>query len=277
MLQLDSPPQITKPSRHALTDLKPGSGSSMLTPSHWKKRHYACVRTKFCPRGPPGTFILPSYNITTSTDPENKSHMPNAWSSAAEAGWDNQDPYVVVGIMGIHHSIPKEHLLAITKPCTLFQQIRKACRKIRPWYRRLLSLKTVSSFGIYECNPVKGYHQIVETDKQAQLVLSEMYMDYSSGDPDYGDRWLRWVQKELNLGNPNPADGKYALLVVLKWSPFKISVYGIASIILSLIIGFWYMWVGGKFPGSTTSDQVGITQTAWTISSFILTAAGGKS
>jgi hypothetical protein len=32
-----------------------------------------------------------------------------------------------------------------------------------------------------------------------------------------------------------------------------------------------------RFPGAGPSDIIGITQTAWTISSFILTAAGGKS
>jgi hypothetical protein len=31
-----------------------------------------------------------------------------------------------------------------------------------------------------------------------------------------------------------------------------------------------------RFPGAGPSDIIGITQTAWTISSFILTAAGGK-
>lgn len=277
MLQLDGPPPITKPKRNALTDIKRGSPSSIITPSHWKRRHNACVRTKFCLKGPPGTFVLPSCAITTTSDPESQGHMPNAWSSAAEAGWDNHNSYIVVGIMGIHHAIPKERLLAITRPFNLFNQIRSACRRIRPWYRRLLSLKSVASFGIYECNPVNGYHDLVEVDKQTSLVLSEMYMDYSSGDPDYGDRWLHWVQKELNLGNTNPADGRYALLLVLKWSPFKIAMYGIASIILSLIIGFWYMWEGGQFPEATASDMVGITQTAWTISSFILTAAGGES
>jgi hypothetical protein len=273
-LLLDPPPQITKPKRHALSDLKIGS-PSMLTASRWQKRHSTCVRTKFCPRGPPGTFILPSSAPATTSEAENQSHMPNAWSSPAESGWDNE-PYIVVGVMGIHHDIPKERLLTVKKPETLFQQIRKASWTVRPWYRHLFSLKTIAAFGIYECNPVRGYHEQVELDKQTSRILSEMFVDYLSGDPDYGDRWLRWVQKELNQGNLNPADGRYALSLVLKWAPFKVTFYGTASIIFSLVIGFWYQWKGGQFPGAGRSDMVGIVQTAWTISSYILTAAGGK-
>jgi hypothetical protein len=112
-------------------------------------------------------------------------------------------------------------------------------------------------------------------DHQTELILAELFRDYDSGEPDYGDRWLNWIQQEFNMNRENPADGKYALQFVLRWSPSKVVMYGMAAIFLSLLIGFWYMYEQ-RWTGAEQSDIIAITQTAWTISSFILTAAGGK-
>jgi hypothetical protein len=116
----------------------------------------------------------------------------------------------------------------------------------------------------------------VEVDHETEVILSELFRDYESGEPDYGDRWLDWIQTEFNMHERSPADGKFALKLVLRWSPPKIVLYGNSLILLSLAVGFWYMW-GERSAGASPSDIVAITQTAWTISSFILTAAGGKS
>jgi len=175
---------------------------------------------------------------------------------------------------GATHAVPRERLMPVTKPGTLFKQIRAASRHVRPLYRRILSLKHVASFGIYECHPDKGYHNRVELDRQTERVLSEMFLDYYSGEPDYEDRWLHWIQEEFNLAHNNPANGRYALQLLFRWSPVKIVLYGSSSIIFSLVIGFWYQWKGGQFPGAAESDTVAIVQTAWTIASYIVTAAG---
>jgi hypothetical protein len=180
--------------------------------------------------------------------------------------------------MGQHHPVPRERLLEVTKREGLFKRIRAASRQIRPLYRRLLSFQQIGGFSMYECNSVKGFHNYVEMDRQTELILTELFRDFESGEPDYGDRWLNWIQSEFNLNCENPADGRYALQLVLRWSPGKIVMYGTCSIILAIVLGFWYQFIGHgiKDPGPSPSDLIAITQTAWTISSFILTLAGGK-
>jgi hypothetical protein len=143
--------------------------------------------------------------------------------------------------MGMHHPIARERLLEVQKPEGLFKQIRAGARAVRPLYRRIFSLKHISGFSMYKCNSVKGYHIIVEIDHQTEVILSELFRDFQSGEPDYGDRWLNWIQQEFNMSHENPADGKYALELVLRWSPPKVVMYGTVSIIFSFVIGFWYM------------------------------------
>lgn len=166
--------------------------------------------------------------------------------------------------------------MEIEKHEGLFKKIRAGAREVRPIYRRLFSFKKIAGFSMYQCNPVKGYHSVIEMDTQTEQILTELFRDYESGEPDYGDRWLNWIQTEFNSSNENPADGKYALQLVLRWSPSKIVLYGSCSIILAFVIGFWYQFTGHDIHDPSPSDRVAITQTAWTISSFILTAAGGE-
>jgi hypothetical protein len=110
-------------------------------------------------------------------------------------------------------------------------------------------------------------------DHQTEQILNNMFEQFQSGEPDYGNRWLDWIQTEFNNGSLNPGEGRYALQLLLRWSPMKVVLWGVAAIIFSLIIGFWYQW--RDYPWAGPSDHVSIVQTAWTISSYILTAAGG--
>jgi hypothetical protein len=270
-LRLEPPPQIRKPKRRPFNSLE--FPEVIFGPAHWQHRNI-CARSQYCPVPSPATPVhtLRAFPEIGSEDaPPSYSfrrHHPSK-------GYDG-NPYVVVGIMGIHHPIARERLLEVTKPETLFRRIRAGSRAVRPLYRRIFSLKHVGGFSMYQCNSVKGYHTIIEIDHQTEVILTELFRDYESGEPDYGDRWLNWIQQEFNMHHENPADGKYALQFVLRWSPPKVVMYGTASIILALIIGFWYMYAQ-RFPGAGPSDIFAITQTAWTISSFILTAAGGES
>lgn len=192
-------------------------------------------------------------------------------SSAAESA-SGKSPYIVVGIMGNHHNIPRETLMGVTTPESLFRVVHRASLKIRPLHRRFLSFKQVAAFGMYMCISEKGFHVNVEMDHQTEQILSNMFEQYQSGEPDYGNRWLDWVQTQFNNDSTNPAEGRYALQLLLRWSPMKIAFWGIAAIIFSLVIGFWYQW--RDYPWAQPSDHVAITQTAWTISSYILTTAG---
>lgn len=55
-----------------------------------------------------------------------------------------------------------------------------------------------------------------------------------------------------------------SLELLLGWCPIKILVVVILPVVLSLAIGTWYMQVTGD------------VQTAWTIASYIVTAAGDE-
>lgn len=44
----------------------------------------------------------------------------------------------------------------------------------------------------------------------------------------------KWLQKNLNGGNKNPAAGKYSLKVVIGWSRRRILVFVVAPVILVL-------------------------------------------
>lgn len=77
-------------------------------------------------------------------------------------------------------------------------------------------------------------------------------------------KWIDWVSKNMNEFHKIPSEGRYSLELKLSWSAKKIMVLVTTPVILSLVIGTWYM------------QSTGDTQTAWTIASYIVTAAGGK-
>lgn len=189
----------------------------------------------------------------------------------ANAQFADQD-YVVVGIWNPKQSIPREVILPL-ETGKIFKQIRKAERRLRPWWKSLLSLKTVVCFGVYECLPHQGRHILLPVDKHTQQILTDLYREYNSASVDYDNRWHRWIIDEMNLGSREPEEGKYALRLVLGWSAPKIIFWTTSPVILSLVIAFWYSYK----PRDPGADEVAIVQTAWTIASYIITAAACKS
>ena len=83
-------------------------------------------------------------------------------------------------------------------------------------------------------------------------------------DEDVTTTWTKWVQKELNGDNPIMLEGKYSLELIYSWSAVRLSVAVVTPTLFSLIVGLSYM------------IKTGDVSTAWTISSYIVTAAGGK-
>ena len=179
---------------------------------------------------------------------------------------NSRRPYLVFGLLSTSTSIPKEEMIHIKLPHRLFEEFHKAASKLRPWPIRILSLKSVSGFAIYECTE-QGVHRRVRVDQSTQDILAEMFRAYNSGRRDTDSRWIYFVHKELNKMQSNPRLGKHSLQLVLSWSALKLVVWGSTPILLSLFIGFWYMF--SSHPGE---DPVAIVQTAWGISSYIVTA-----
>lgn len=185
--------------------------------------------------------------------------------------WDWNWRYIVVGIIGNEESIPHETLLTILTGEDLFKQIRKAERKLRSPFRRLLSLKRIGGFGVYRCHPSQDYHSNPGISDETTRCLVELYRNYRTEKRDYQGRWMNWIHKNFNNNSVNPEDGKYALQLLLRWSPLKLVIWASIPIIFSLVIGLWYMI--SPHPGE---DYVAVVQTAWTIASYIVTTAAGK-
>ena len=70
-------------------------------------------------------------------------------------------------------------------------------------------------------------------------------------------RWDEWAVENI-------FDRNISLELKLGWSVWRLALLVSSPVVLSLVIGFWYQ--------SVTDD----VQTAWTIASYVVTAAGGK-
>jgi hypothetical protein len=184
--------------------------------------------------------------------------------------------YIVIGIMNKSTGLAREtlvHLWKDEKPVDLFKAIRFADRTLRPLHLRLFSLKHVGAFGIYECYPNEEYHVPVEYDHQTEAALAELFIAYQRGGLDADNVWKRWICRNFNEGDRFPSKGRYALQLVLRWSLQKIVVFTLTPLLLSLAIGLWFM----TKKHDPVVDKVAIVQTAWTISSYVVTTAGGMS
>ncbi|KAL3455909.1 hypothetical protein BJX64DRAFT_53619 [Aspergillus heterothallicus] len=181
------------------------------------------------------------------------------------AGYEAEREYIVLGIMNREAgSIPKEIKLKVEYVAGLFPQLRSGIKTLRPLWRRLLSLKTVSGFALYECHPADNSHSIPEVSSATERTLVALFWDFQTSDFDTEDHWMAWVRTELNGGQR-----KFALRLVLRWSAGRFVVWGTTPILLSLAIGFWYMYK----PWDAGVDEVAVVQTAWTIASYIVTTA----
>ncbi|EXJ70567.1 uncharacterized protein A1O5_06637 [Cladophialophora psammophila CBS 110553] len=181
--------------------------------------------------------------------------------------WHLDYYYVVVGIMG-DQIAPKETLRRVVSIDGLFQQIRKAHRYLRNPVRRALSLKEVCGFGIYQCDPSKGYHREVELDAETESALSELWRSYNTHSLDYEGRWLLWIHRHFNNSSKNPEMGTLALKLRLRWSVLKVVFWGVVPILLSLAVGFWYM-----YSDHGEVDDVAVAEAAWVIATYIITAS----
>ena len=72
--------------------------------------------------------------------------------------------------------------------------------------------------------------------------------------------WAEWVHKNLNASRACPFRSQLSLKLVLRWSTTRISIASTIPLLLSFIVELWN--------SAAYDDQ----QTAWTISSFIVTA-----
>ncbi len=101
--------------------------------------------------------------------------------------------YIVVGIIGNEESIPHGTLLPILTREDLFKQIRKAERKLRSPFRRLLSLKRIAGCGLYNCHPSNDYHSNPGLSDETTRCLAELYRKFRTEKRDYRDRWMDWI------------------------------------------------------------------------------------
>lgn len=176
--------------------------------------------------------------------------------------------YVVVGFMMRDEGAPKETLRRVMQIDGLFKQIRNAQRHLRNPFRRALSLMEVCGFGIYECHPAKGYHKEVKLDAETEGTLAELWRAYAGHTLDYEGRWLLWIHEHFNNGSRNPEKGRLTLEFKLRWSVYKVVIWGLIPILLSLAIGFWYMY---KDHGDI--DEVAVAEAAWVIATYIITTS----
>ena len=103
--------------------------------------------------------------------------------------------------------------------------------------------------------------------KQDTSTLSHLLLAYQTSrrhpDADVSKAWTTWLQKNLN-NNQEPIESKCSLELVYDWSPIRLAVLVLFPVLLSFGTGLIYML------------QTGDVSTAWTIASYVVTAAGGK-
>ena len=94
--------------------------------------------------------------------------------------------------------------------------------------------------------------------------MSQFYLSYnnpSAADMDYLEEWIDSQFNRPINGDPN----KYhSVQLKLAWSVWRISLFIMVPTILSIAIGFYYQAADGD------------VQTAWTISSYIVTTSGSE-
>ncbi|KAB8288214.1 hypothetical protein EYC80_010217 [Monilinia laxa] len=190
-------------------------------------------------------------------------------------------PYLILGYFPTSTLDPHETYLALRTPNSLFPSLHRAEHNLRG-YRRFLSLKSLAGFGLYKCDIEKGAHVRVILREEEKMVLRRFFAAYrdrggmgwmgkigrEEWDEDVGRAWMRWVAENLNGGRETsgegaggPLEGRWSLELVYDWCPYRLSAVVITPLLLSLIVGFWYM--------ETNGDVI----TAWTLALYIVTAA----
>jgi hypothetical protein len=121
---------------------------------------------------------------------------------------------------------------------------------------------------IKQCDISRGAHIKVDLSAQEQSTLSNFGLAYRAShrhyDADVTEAWTKWVHRELNGNSSNLFEGRYSLELIYSWSAIRVSVAVVTPTLFSFVVGLGYM------------VKTGDVSTAWTISSYIVTAAGGK-
>ncbi|MBE7180210.1 MAG: hypothetical protein INR71_03210 [Terriglobus roseus] len=170
-------------------------------------------------------------------------------------------------------SVPHETLRRVVEREHLFREVRRGYASLRSPLRRAFSLKDAAGFGIYECDPARGHHREVEVDAATERALAELWRAYRGHKLDYEDRWLAWVHRNFNNASNDPEDGRLTLEFKLRWSVFKVVCWGVVPVLLSLAVGFWFMY---SDHGEET-DHVAIAEAAWVIATYIITTSARES
>ena len=110
---------------------------------------------------------------------------------------------------------------------------------------------------------MQGYHERVTVDPQTEATLNQLFLDYTTRDLTWSP-WSIWIYQTMNECHKIPSSARFSLELRLGWSVTRIVLMTATPVVLSLVVGTWYM------------QSTGDTQTAWTIASYIVTAAGGE-
>ena len=102
----------------------------------------------------------------------------------------------------------------------MFNRSTRAQSSLRNPVRRALSFKEVAGFGVYQCNPSKGYHKEVELDRETEAALGELWRSYNSHKLGYEGRWLLWIHQHFNNSSKDPEMGRLVLELKLRWSVY---------------------------------------------------------
>ncbi|KAH8716766.1 hypothetical protein GQ44DRAFT_730472 [Phaeosphaeriaceae sp. PMI808] len=240
-----------------------------------KTRNPLCARESFASNSKRGLYTeLNDWEITRTrtNDQRNVFSLQTLynWEGRVECRMSTQRRYthnhIVIGIMNRWTGVPRERLVEDIAHRQFFRSIHHVSTKLRPWWIRVLSLKSIQGFAVYQCYPGHGYHSTADLDHQTELVLTELYHDYTRRNVLSELRWLPWIQQYFNQGDSEPGKPRLALQLVLRWDSTKIGLYGLTPVLLSLAIGFWFQY-------SQEGDRIAVVQTAWTISGFIIGTA----
>ncbi|KAF8241844.1 hypothetical protein K440DRAFT_208150 [Wilcoxina mikolae CBS 423.85] len=173
--------------------------------------------------------------------------------TSREKKHDKMLQYIVVGVFRKDSNAPREVVVKLERNTSLSSALWRGMFRVRGW-RYFQSLKVVRGFGIYECDPNNGSHRRIPLDTRKQQIVNQIYYEYMMA--VNRDAWIEWIWDTITTRN-------LSIELILGWSVARISVVVSFPVILSFVIGMWYM------------KATGDVQTAWTIASYVVTAVEG--
>ncbi|SPQ20753.1 889a13fa-8c2d-4da2-ab25-aa8d7116cce4 [Thermothielavioides terrestris] len=147
--------------------------------------------------------------------------------------WVYKRAHVVVGEMSAGE--PREIWSTGSAQEALFGKVRRVARELWPWWKRLLSLKSIQGFALYRCYLENESHEAGELDDEAGAVLYELWHDYNHMKKDGGGRGCLGTttqnaiisataeESRVNGGQADKAPC-LALSLCVKWSVQKIAI-----------------------------------------------------